>query len=105
MAYRQAPRFYSRRGSGKILNTKDMDFLLGILTGVALCLVYGNYLLRQRKKSGVPKNMNPPPPPSNAFAFDINPSNPATKEQLLWDAVLREDFEEAARLRDLINRK
>jgi excinuclease UvrABC helicase subunit UvrB len=97
-----------------------MDFILGILTGVVLCMAYGNYLLRQRKKEAgrsldnlkkawmdaakiTPEDMqylySKPPvfPLSKAHAKDL--------DSQIQAAIQREDFEEAARLRDLINKK
>ena len=94
-----------------------MDFLLGILTGVALCLVYGNYLLRQRKKE---EKKSPSPNDLdrvtgqiistlrshgyNAVEVDDNFLSAHLKAKLNA-AIARDDFEEAARLRDLINKK
>ena len=91
-----------------------MDFLLGILIGVALCLVYGNYLLRQKKKEEIDKH-NRAVMKNVISAFDEmsqwngfvrkEPENQLPLLRQLQDAVKRDDFEEAARLRDLINKK
>lgn len=80
-----------------------MDFLLGILTGVALCLVYGNYLNIQRKKEQTKEVNRLVDAWVRSFHRHQTPSTPL--DQQLQDAIDREDYAAAARLRDLINKK
>lgn len=109
-----------------------MDFVLGILTGFSTAYFIGWSLLRHKKKtSGVPKNSNPPPVPPRANSLGIYldgqriamlnpmtlisdemsqyPPYPVTVvrslEDLLKIAIENDDFEEAARIRDLMNKQ
>lgn len=74
-----------------------MDFVLGILTGIALCLIYGQFLTERARKHQREQQKQ---------MFDaLFGAKPGDLEQQLSDALEREDFKEAARLRDLLNKK
>lgn len=76
-----------------------MDFLLGILTGITICFAWGHYLNNQRKKEQKERADKW----RSWFGEVIR--DPRSASEQLQDAVDREDWEEAARLRDLINKR
>lgn len=83
---------------------RDMDFILGILTGVALCLAYGNYLVRKQRQQIKKQQEQQVNTLVNAWLRSRHHQHPTLDKQL-QDAIEREDFKEAARLRDIINKR
>jgi hypothetical protein len=89
--------------------TKDMDFLFGILTGIGLTMVYALWLSnREKKKKKQAQTM-----PTFKDLMDlmesidpINSVNPCNEvlQQRLKEAIASEDYEKAARIRDLIKK-
>ena len=86
-----------------------MEFLLGVITGLTSAILYGHYLNNQRKKEQE-KQVKDFIGGVNTFASIVDEmarwkgfDKPLTQQ--LQDAIDREDFKEAARLRDLMNKK
>lgn len=76
-----------------------MDFILGILTGVVLCIAYGHYATERARRHQREQQRQ-------MFEYFFGGKRPeGDLEQQLAEAVKREDFKEAAWLRDLINKK
>lgn len=82
---------------------RDMDFILGILTGVALCLAYGNYLVRKQRQQIKQQREQQVNTLVNAWLRSLH--NHPTLDKQLQDAIDREDYAAAARIRDIINKK
>lgn len=94
-----------------------MDFVLGILTGFGIALYIGHYYSQRDKKKSKKTTVKEglgiyidgkfvaacgPPVTYQGFRQSIPKTN---LEEQLSNALNREDFEEAARLRDLINKQ
>lgn len=72
-----------------------MDFTLGILVGIVLCIAYGQYASNQAKKHQREQQ-------KAMMDYFFKPRTDL--QSALEDAIAREDFKEAARLRDLMNK-
>lgn len=80
-----------------------MNFLLGIFTGFSIVYLWGYYLLERKKKEEERQTRE-----DIRYYIDLLwglSGAPLTLEQQLNNAIAREDFNEAARLRDLMNKK
>lgn len=73
-----------------------MDFVLGILVGVALCMAYGQYATNQARKHQREQQRE-----MMGYFFGQPKGG---LDELLAEAIAREDFKEAARLRDMIEK-
>ena len=86
-----------------------MEFLLGVFTGIALCMAYGHYLNNQKKKEQERRAKEIVGNVKNILSF-IDDEMARFKgfekpiSEQLKDAIARDDFEEAARLRDLMKK-
>lgn len=86
-----------------------MDFVLGILTGIVLMIVYSQYLAAQQRKQqerAAKEAISAMRESFNILDGILRPRHHHNSlQQQLDDAIAREDFKEAARLRDLINKQ
>lgn len=73
-----------------------MDFILGIFTGICLTILYGQFLTERARKHKREQQ-------KQMFDYFFG-KRPGDLEQQLSDAIDREDFKEAARIRDLIQK-
>lgn len=83
-----------------------MDFVLGILTGIVLMIVYSQWLSDRQYRRRIKETER------LTRAFHENMQNlrdtlfpPQSLEQRLKDALDREDYEEAERIRNLMNKR
>lgn len=82
-----------------------MDYILGILTGIGLALFAGYYLNERERKRRREEFKECQKVYWSAYWNGVFGTSYASLEQRPQDAIARDDFEEAARIRDLINKK
>lgn len=75
----------------------NIDFILGIFTGITLAILYGHFLHERARKHQREQQ-------KQLFDYFFG-KRPSSLDQQLQDAISREDFKEAARIRDLMNKK
>jgi Mg2+/citrate symporter len=96
-------------------------FISGLFTGMATMIALGIWLNKREKKRGVPKNQNPPATATNGqydiyvngelvavgtpMSFPTDLRTTMSLEEQLQSAIEREDFKEAARIRDLMKKQ
>lgn len=95
-----------------------MDFIIGILTGISLMLSFAFYLqARERKRAATREIINltnkwcemAASLNNNTFkpqypTFPKSADNSLTYTEQLFRALEKEDYEQAAKLRDIINK-